>query len=416
MGPHSGQTSLATALDTALNQGTGDLAQLAAVLKASPYSAVYRGQSLDLAVLQQAVAAVQILPPDYYSYYPHSGQPSPPNIYLAQELAEIVGVSASSISASLDTALQQTAATAGYAAMTVEQRWNALQTALTAADSSLTAADSDLTAQVLEQARQQGRAQRYDQAISSSMSSGSGEGFSIAGYISINSSYKSSGDELLLRPALLAVELGISQTELEAVILSAYQTDSGNYRTPSNPSGLGSLVSALQPSVSGLDEVGLKGYIKLVHLLPTAVSSAQLVNQLNGFSSQYSGQYSYNWLGSVNQSRLLTAARQAQGSSSSSSGQSGFEQAQRNFLIRLQDSSSSSYNESQIFSLVREAVANQQLLSLGLAADVSLQRLAWELWRSQYPALSSSGSYYPHSGQTSLATALDTALNQGTGD
>merc|ERR1712000_475459 len=178
--PHSGQTSLGTALDTALNQGTGDLAQLATVLKASPYSAVYRGQSLDLAALQQAVAAVQILPP---------------NIYLAQELAEIVGVSASSISASLDTALQQTAATAGYAAMTVEQRWNALQTALTAADSSL-------TAQVLEQARQQGRAQRYDQAISSSMSSGSGEGFSSAGYISINSSYKSSGDELLLRPAL----------------------------------------------------------------------------------------------------------------------------------------------------------------------------------------------------------------------
>merc|ERR1711964_289928 len=125
--PHSGQTSLATALDTALNQGTGDLAQLAAVLKASPYSAVYRGQSLDLAVLQQAVAAVQILPPDYYGYYPHSDQPSPPNIYLAQELAEIVGVSASSISASLDTALQQTAATAGYAAMTVEQRWNTLQ-------------------------------------------------------------------------------------------------------------------------------------------------------------------------------------------------------------------------------------------------------------------------------------------------
>merc|ERR1711964_820877 len=157
---------------------------------------------------------------------------------------------------------------------------------------------------------------------------------------------------------------------------------------------------------------GLKGYIKLVHLLPTGVSSAQLVNRLNGFSSQYSGQYSYNWLGSVNQSRLLTAARQAQGSSNS--GQSGFEQAQRNFLIRLQDSSSSSYNESQIDSLVREAVANQQLLSLGLAADVSLQRLAWELWRSQYPALSSSGSYYPHSGQTSLATALDTALNQGT--
>merc|ERR1712000_696360 len=146
------------------------------------------------------VAAVQILPPDYYSYYPHSDQPSPANIYLAQELAEIVGVSASSISASLDTALQQTA---------------------------LTAADSSLTAQVLEQARQQGRAQRYDQAISSRMSSGSGEGFSIAGYISINSSYKSSGDELLLRPALLAVELGISQTELEAVILSAYQTDSG---------------------------------------------------------------------------------------------------------------------------------------------------------------------------------------------
>merc|ERR1712000_358984 len=414
MGPHSGQTSLATALDTALNQGTGDLAQLAAVLKASPYSAVYRGQSLDMGVLQQAVAAVQILPPDYYSYYPHSGQPSPPNIYLAQELAEIVGVSASSISASLDTALQQTAATAGYAAMTVEQRWNALQTALTAADSSLTAADSDLTAQVLEQARQQGRAQRYDQAISSRMSSGSGEGFSIAGYISINSSYKSSGDELLLRPALLAVELGISQTELEAVILSAYQTDSGNYRTPSNPSGLGSLVNALQSSVSvsGLDEVGLKGYIKLVHLLPTGVSSAQLASQLNGF---YSGQYSYyHWLGSADQSRLLTAARQAQGSSSS--GQSGFEQAQRNFLIRLQDSSSSSYNESQVFSLVREAVANQQLLSLGLAADVSLQRLAWELWRSQYPALSSSGSYYPHSGQTSLATALDTALNQGTGD
>merc|ERR1712000_604856 len=272
--PHSGQTSLGTALDTALNQGTGDLAQLATVLKASPYSAVYRGQSLDLAALQQAVAAVQILPP---------------NIYLAQELAEIVGVSASSISASLDTALQQTAATAGYAAMTANQRWTTLQTALTAADSSL-------TAQVLEQARQQGRAQRYDQAISSSMSSSGGynSNFSPAGYINSGSSYsyKSGGDELLLRPALLAVELGISQTELEAVILSAYQTDSGNYRTPSNPSGLGSLVSALQSSVSvsGLDEVGLKGYIKLVHLLPTGVSSAQLASQLNDF---YSGQYSY---------------------------------------------------------------------------------------------------------------------------
>ncbi|MEE3276904.1 MAG: hypothetical protein VX193_03635, partial [Candidatus Thermoplasmatota archaeon] len=245
--PDSGQTSLATALDTALNQGSGDLAQLAVVLKASPYSAVYRGQSLDLAALQQAVAAVQILLPDYYSYYPAGGQASPDNIYLAQELAQIVGVGASSISSSLDTALQQTAATAGYAAMTVEQRWSTLQTALTAADNSLTAADSNLTAQVLEQALQQGRAQRYDQAISSSMSSGGSSNFSPAGYISNQSwsSYNSGGDELLLRPALLAVELGLSQTELEEAILNAYQTDSNGYRTPINPSGLGSLLSAL---------------------------------------------------------------------------------------------------------------------------------------------------------------------------
>ena len=89
------------------------------------------------------VGAGPVLPPDDAGA--PGGQASPDNIYLAQELAETVYGNGSSISASLDTALQQTAATAGYAAMTVEQRWTTLQTALTAADNSL-------TAQVLEQA------------------------------------------------------------------------------------------------------------------------------------------------------------------------------------------------------------------------------------------------------------------------
>ena len=110
------------------------------------------------------------------------------------------------------------------------------------------------------------RARRYDSAISSSMSSG-GLNYNPAGYIHTDSgySYNSGGDQLLLRPSRLAVELGLSPTVLEEAILSAYQADSDNYRRPNyfSPSGLSSLVSALQPSVSGLDEEGLKGYIKL---------------------------------------------------------------------------------------------------------------------------------------------------------